>query len=84
MKVARLILAALVLAGSTAAGAVSAQSSLYYHYTYFSDAAKTTIVGEISERCVNGYIIVPYAPEVQFTDFYTRTAIGACPGLGDW
>ncbi len=85
MKLSRLALAVVALAAVAAGGAATAQSSgLYYHYTYYSDASKTVVVGQISERCTNGYIVMPYAPEVVFTDHYDRYAIGNCPGLGDW
>lgn len=79
---------AAILAAAAVAGAASASnaraSALYYEYWYYSDASKTTLVGNIREQCSNGFIVMPYAPEVVFTEHYNRQAIGNCPGLGDW
>lgn len=58
--------------------------SPYYEYRYYSDASMTEQVGFIREWCINGSVIMNYEPDVVFTEHYTQTQIGYCPGPGDW
>ena len=56
----------------------------YYHIDYYSDATMTTVIGYQTERCLNNLYIVTSPAIGNVSEFYLKTAIGQCPGSGDW
>ncbi len=77
-------LACASFAVATDVGARQPESELYYAYTFYSDASMTSAVGYYREYCLNNlYVITPQVTG-ETSPYYSREAIGRCPGLGDW
>lgn len=83
-----LLCAAALLAASTISASTDAEArgrtGIYYTYFFYSDADHTSgVIGYYNEICDGTSIHTP-----QYTGstspYYTREAIGTCPGQGDW
>jgi len=79
----RYLLAAVIGAAALSIGSgpseASGASGKIYLWTYYSDATKTTLVGNSMDQCISGDVF-PGTVYGEETPHYDREWVGNCPG----